>query len=67
MSIPVETVYYFSCFCFSLSDMFDQAQQFVYAEMERHLLHPFLQSEDGCNYLQMLVKRDLTMMTKISL
>ena len=66
MSMPVETVYSFSCFNF-FPDMFDQAQQFIYAEMERHLLHPFLQSEDGCNYLQMLVKRDLTMMTKISL
>lgn len=47
--------------------MFDEAQQYVYYEMEKNFLKSFLQSNDGQRYLQMLVERDLTNMRKTPL
>lgn len=48
----------------SLLDLFDEAQNYVYREMEHQLLGAFLRSDDGHHYLQALVHRDLCMMSK---
>ena len=41
------------------SDIFDEAQQYVYAKMEELIWDRFLRSEDGQNYLEILVARDI--------
>ena len=40
-------------------DIFDEAQQYVYAKMEETVWDRFLRSEDGQNYLEILVSRDI--------
>ena len=45
--------------CSLPSDIFDEAQQFVYAKMEELIWDRFLRSEDGQNYLEILVARDI--------
>ena len=49
---------------FILLDMFDEAQEYVYYEMERNLLQGFLHSDDGKNYLEILVDKELLRMKK---
>lgn len=44
---------------FTPSDIFDEAQQYVYAKMEELIWDRFLRSEDGQNYLEILVARDI--------
>ena len=44
--------------------MFDEAQEYVYYEMERNLLQGFLHSDDGKNYLEILVDKELLRMKK---
>lgn len=41
------------------ADIFDEAQQYVYAKMEEIIWDRFLRSEDGQNYLEILVARDI--------
>ena len=43
----------------NFADIFDEAQQYVYAKMEETIWDRFLRSEDGLNYLEILVARDI--------
>jgi len=40
-------------------EIFTEAQQYVFTQMETTLLSRFLQSQDGQNYLKALVTRDI--------
>ena len=40
-------------------EIFTEAQQYVFTQMETTLLSRFLQSHDGQNYLKALVTRDI--------
>ncbi len=43
---------------FTFTEVFDEAQSYVYEIMENSVLARFLQSKDGQSYLRALVTRD---------